>query len=184
MLLPSSIMNKYVKMVMGLLLIAIILSPILKFLSTDFETLMEAAPDWDRGIEEKMENSIEMQKKEIQASQYAYILEETTAKLRESAEEELIGEYGLQIDKVEFSMDEKDFFFPENLKTITVYLKKQEEKAEAEAVALVKKIEINTKSPPSANEFTRDSRKIASFLAEKWGVEEELIEIVVEGGDK
>lgn len=182
MLLPNSSMHKYVKLVMGLLLIAIILSPVLKLVSSDLDTLIRAAPGWDSEAEQKMENSIELQKKEIQASQHAYILEETAVQLKESAEEELMKSHELEISNIELALDEQKENFPGNLNKITVYLKEQE--MEVEAVAMVEKIEIDTNSPPSANDQTKGSREIASLLAEKWGVEEEIIEIVIEGGDK
>lgn len=182
MLLPSSGMHKYVKLVMGLLLIAIILSPILKLVSSDLDTLIRAVPGWDGETEQKMENSIELQKKEIQASQHAYILEETAEQLKESAEEELMESHELEISIIELGVDEQEDNFPDNLNNITVYLREREE--EVEAVVMVEKIEINTNSPPSTNDRTKGSREIASLLAEKWGVEEDIIEIVIEGGDK
>ena len=96
---------------MGLLLIAIVITPVFKLLDTDFETLIESVPSIEGEVEKKMENSLEMQKKEIQASQHAYILEETASMLRESAEEELMEKYGLQIEKIELEMDAKKRYF-------------------------------------------------------------------------
>jgi len=168
---------------MGLLLIAIVITPVFKLLDTDFETLIESVPSIEGEVEKKMENSLEMQKKEIQASQHAYILEETASMLRESAEEELMEKYGLQIEKIELEMDAKNGVSPDNLTKITVFLKKQEENEETEtAVAKVEKIIIDTSSPPSDQITLKDSGEIAAFLAAKWGVEEKKVEIVGEGG--
>ena len=44
-----------------------------------------------------MKNLIELQKKEIQASQHAYILEQMAVQLKKEAEEELMEQYGLVI---------------------------------------------------------------------------------------
>lgn len=183
LLLPNTAFIKYVKLVMGLLLIAIVITPVFKLLDTDFETLIESVPSIEGEVEKKMENSLEMQKKEIQASQHAYILEETASMLRESAEEELMEKYGLQIEKIELEMDAKNGVSPDNLTKITVFLKKQEENEETEtAVAKVEKIIIDTSSPPSDQITLKDSGEIAAFLAAKWGVEEKKVEIVGEGG--
>lgn len=183
LLLPNTAFIKYVKLVMGLLLIAIVITPVFKLLDTDFETLIESIPSIEGEVEKKMENSLEMQKKEIQASQHAYILEETASMLRESAEEELMEKYGLQIEKIELEMDAKNGVSPDNLTKITVFLKKQEENEETEtAVAKVEKIIIDTSSPPSDQITLKDSGEIAAFLAAKWGVEEKKVEIVGEGG--
>ena len=43
MLLPNTAMRKYAKMVIGLLLITVLLSPIFKLVSTDVDKLIEAA---------------------------------------------------------------------------------------------------------------------------------------------
>lgn len=64
MILPSSKLQKYTKMVTGLLLIAIILTPIFKFVSSDFEqTIMSLPTIESTSSKEEIENSIEMQKK-------------------------------------------------------------------------------------------------------------------------
>ncbi len=63
MLLPNTSMQKYTKMVTGLLLIAIILTPIFKLISKDFETAMAQIPTFQGTGEKNMENLIELQKK-------------------------------------------------------------------------------------------------------------------------
>lgn len=181
LLLPNSNMQKYTKMVAGLLLIAIILSPILKILSSDFESALASIPSTNPIEEKNMENSIELQKKEIQASTRAYILEETAVQLQSDVEEELMEQYGLEIANIELLVDENS---PgdnlEGLQTIIVHLKEPE--SEAEAVEVVKKVEINTNEPHVSNEISNDSQRIVSLLSEKWDIEQETIQVVVEGG--
>lgn len=63
MLLPSSKLQKYTKMVTGLLLIAIILTPILRIISSDFEEALVSVPVFEASGEKNMENLIEMKKK-------------------------------------------------------------------------------------------------------------------------
>lgn len=183
LLLPNTGLQKYTKMVTGLLLIAIILSPILKLLSSDIESALASIPTIQTGDEERIENLIDLQKKEIQASSHAYILEETAVQLKADAEKELMEEYGLMITDIEFKVDEdSQSDFPENLQEVIVYL--DEPKEEVEAVEVVKKVEISTREPlPSKQDF-KDSRSIAALLSEKWDVEKEEIQVVVEGGNK
>jgi stage III sporulation protein AF len=181
MILPNSNMQKYTKMVTGLLLIAIILSPILKLLSNDFESLLSSIPEMELDEEHQIENSIDLQKKEIQASQDAYILEEMAVQLTKAAEEELMDQYGLKIEKLDFLTDENSQRdFPDNLQSVVVHLK--DPKKEAEAVEVVKKVEIDTSEPLPSNEETADNREIASLLSEKWEIDKETIKIVLEGG--
>ncbi|WP_316252479.1 stage III sporulation protein AF [Bacillus aquiflavi] len=73
MLLPNSALRKYTKMVTGLLLIAVILTPVFNIFSNDFEKTLASISKIDLNKGNGMENLIEMKKKEIQASQHAYI---------------------------------------------------------------------------------------------------------------
>lgn len=181
LLLPNSSMQKYTKMVAGLLLIAIILSPILKLLSSDFESALASIPSFQSNEEKNMENLIEFQKREIQASNRAYILEETAVQLQTGVEEELMEQYGFEIANIELMVDDNsqgDIL--EHLEAVIVHLKEPE--SEAEAVEVVKKVEINTSVPLSSHESTNDNPEIVSLLSEKWDVEKENIQVVVEGG--
>lgn len=175
-------MQKYTKMVAGLLLIVIILSPILKLFSNDIETAIASIPSINSNIDEKnMGNLIDLQKKEIQASTDAYILEETAVQLKADVEEELMEQYGLEISDIELLVDENgQHDFPGNLQTVIVHLK--DPGSDPEAVEVIKEVEINTTEPLPSNESTQESKRIVSLLSEKWDVEKEHIEVVVEGG--
>ncbi|WP_419393702.1 stage III sporulation protein AF [Cytobacillus praedii] len=185
MLLPNSNLQKYIKMVTGLLLIAIILTPILKLVSNDFEEVLASIPALEASGGKNLENSIEMQKKEIQAFQHAYILEEMDVQLKKDVEEELMEQYGLEIVNVDFLVDEYDQrAFPEklheNLQKVVVYLKHMDEVTDA--VEVVKKVEINTEETLPSNQVNDETEKVASLIAQKLGVDENIIEISVEGG--
>ncbi|KAF0818440.1 MULTISPECIES: stage III sporulation protein AF [unclassified Cytobacillus] len=183
MLLPSSKLQKYTKMVTGLLLIAIILTPILKIVSSDFEEALVSVPVFEGAGEKNMENLIEMKKKEIQASSDAYILEQMAVHMKQDAEEELMEQYGLEIANIDILVDESsDQAFPDNLQKVMIQLKAED--AEAEAVEVVKTVEINAGKPlPSSGPEHEDAGRIASLLAQKWNVDANSIEVLVEGGN-
>ncbi|MBT2656537.1 stage III sporulation protein AF [Bacillus sp. ISL-18] len=183
MLLPNSSMQKYTKMVTGLLLIAIILTPILKLISKDFETTMSAIPSYQAPGEKNIKNSIDLKKKEIQASQHAYILEEMAVQLKKDVKEELMNQYGLEIEKIDLAVNEEsDKAFPENLQKVTVLLKQPENSVQT--VEAIKQIEINTETPLPSKGSTKETKQIASFLSQKWNVTEKTVEVSIEGGIK
>ncbi|MCM3724542.1 stage III sporulation protein AF [Neobacillus cucumis] len=183
MLLPNSSMQKYTKMVTGLLLIAIILTPIFKLISKDFETTMSSIPSYQAPGEKNMKNSIDLKKKEIQASQHAYILEEMAVQLKKDVKEELMNQYGLEIEKIDLAVNaESDKAFPENLQKVTVLLKQPD--SGVKTVEAIKQIEINTEKPLPSEGSTVETEKIASFLSQKWNVTEETVEVSIEGGIK
>lgn len=182
MLLPNSSLQKYVKVVISLLLISIILSPIMKIFSSDFESAIASISNFNSEVdEEKMEKLIELQKKEIQASQHAYILEQTAVQLKLDAEEELMEQYGMEIAEIQVEAEEMDEnLSPESLQSITVQIAKQGDKEDA--VAVVKEIKIDTAEPLPSEQNSQNTEEINAFLAEKWNVPNASIEIVIEGG--
>ncbi|WP_413308920.1 stage III sporulation protein AF [Bacillus sp. 1P10SD] len=183
MLLPNSSLQKYTKMVTGLLLIAIILTPIFKLISKDFETTLASIPSYQAPGEKNMKNLIDLKKKEIQASQHAYILEEMAVQLKKDVKEELMEQYGLEIAKVDIAINEEsDQAFPENLQKVMVLLRQPENGVQS--VEAIKQIEINTEKPLPSKGSTEETEKITSFLSQKWNVTEETVEVSIEGGIK
>jgi stage III sporulation protein AF len=181
MLLPNSSMQKYTKMVTGLLLIAIILTPVFKLISSDFEATLASIPNLEKKGDKEMENLIEMKKKEIQASQQAYILETMAVQLEKDAKKELMDLYGVRIVKIDLSINEKDQrAFPENLEKVIV--KVQQPDTNAEAIEVIKPVDITT-TKPLPSKRVDGNEKIASLLSQKWNIEKSTIEVVmVEGG--
>ncbi|MCM3571827.1 MULTISPECIES: stage III sporulation protein AF [Mesobacillus] len=181
MLLPNSSFQKYTKIVTGLILIAIILSPVLKLFTSDFETAIASMGQFSSFEDEKIKNSIEFQKKEIQASQHAYILETMAVQLKTAAEEELMEQQGMEIANIELEVNDQDQRpFPENLEYVIVHLKKAED--EGETVAVVREVEIDTNAPLPSKQTSQNTDQISSLLSEKWNVPEKSIQIMIEGG--
>lgn len=186
LLLPQTSLQKYVKMVIGLLLISIILNPIFKLFSSDLEDLLKNANVlFEKDVNTNIENSIENQKIDIQADQNAYILEQTAVQLVEMTEKELMDTFNYQFRNVELVVDEnyRSYLQPEdvmeNLLSIQVSL--QEAAEEKPVVKQVDEVRINL-SEPYETEFKLDIEPIARFLADKWEVDKELLAISFERG--
>lgn len=181
MLLPNSSFQKYTKIVTGLILIAIILSPVMKLFTSDFESAIASVSQLNSFEDENIKNSIEFQKKEIQASQHAYILETMAVQLKTAAEEELMEQQGMEIANIELEVNDQDQRpFPENLEYVIVHLKKAED--EGETVAVVREVEIDTNAPLPSKQTSQNTDQISSLLSEKWNVPEKSIQIMIEGG--
>jgi len=186
LLLPQTSLQKYVKMVIGLLLISIILNPIFKLFSSDLEDLLKNANVlFEKDVNTNIENSIENQKIDIQADQNAYILEQTAVQLVEMTEKELMDTFNYQFRNVELVVDEnyRSYLQPEdvmeNLSSIQVSL--QEAAEEKPVVKQIDEVRINL-SEPYETEFKPDIEPIARFLADKWEVDKELLAISFERG--
>ncbi|WP_350299447.1 stage III sporulation protein AF [Peribacillus frigoritolerans] len=178
MLLPNSALQKYAKMVIGLLLIAIIITPILGLFNKDFDDILTAATsEFEDQKKKDLGNLTEMKKKEIQAAQGAYILEQMAVQLQTEVEEELMVDYNMKISSIDVGVKNEEEPGVDDLQNITISLEKAEgkENSEIEAVA---KVDINAESPSTSNDANLDAVK--RFLATSWSVDEEIIEIAGE----
>lgn len=178
MLLPNSALQKYAKMVIGLLLIAIIITPILGLFNKDFDDILTAATsEFEDQKKKDLGNLTEMKKKEIQATQGAYILKQMAVDLQAEVEEELMADYNMRISSIDVGVKNEEEPGVDDLQNITISLEKAEgkENSEIEAVA---KVDINTDSQSTSNDANLDA--IKRFLATSWSVDEEIIEIAGE----
>lgn len=178
MLLPNSALQKYAKMVIGLLLIAIIITPILGLFNKDFDDILSAATsEFEDQKKKDLGNLTEMKKKEIQATQGAYILKQMAVDLQAEVEEELMVDYNMKISSIDVGVKDEEEPGVDDLQNITISLEKAEgeETSEIEAIA---KVDINADSPSTSNDANLDAVK--RFLATSWSVDEEIIEIAGE----
>ncbi|WP_033828446.1 stage III sporulation protein AF [Bacillus andreraoultii] len=190
LLLPQTGLQKYVKMVIGLLLIIIFLSPLLKLLSTDVDEVLKKT---GIGIDQEnisLENSIENKKIEIQAEQHAYILKQTAVQLEELTEKELMDKFHLQFKNIQLNLNSKrqsttsmeDLF--NNLESIEVSLKSKVETGENQTVTPVEEVSIHLGDDRNRESYTEDMKPIKHFLAEQWGVDESKLQITIERGNE
>ncbi|MBA2873424.1 stage III sporulation protein AF [Thermaerobacillus caldiproteolyticus] len=177
LLLPATNFQKYVKMVIGLILILLMLSPLLQLFSIDVDRLLATIHMEGSNQQETMKNEFEMKKKEIQASQRAYILEQMAVQMKKQVAEELMKDYGLMVQNISFQTNEKEQLkIPDDIKTIEVTLSEQNEQEIVHPVVIDASKPLNQSSHDEARK-----KEIASFFAAKWGVNEEKIAVQIEG---
>ncbi|MED3690536.1 stage III sporulation protein AF [Peribacillus butanolivorans] len=178
MLLPNSALQKYAKMVIGLLLIAIIITPILGLFNKDFDEILSAATsEFEDQKKKDLGNLTEMKKKEIQATQGAYILKQMAVELQAEVEEELMVDYNMKISSIDVGVKNEEEPSIDDLQNITISLEKAEGKEDSEIEA-VAKVDINAERPSSSDDANLDAVK--RFLATSWSVDKEIIEIAGE----
>jgi stage III sporulation protein AF len=177
LLLPSSSFRKYVKMVVALILLLIMLSPLLRIFSVDVNRLLAAVREEGYVQQETMKNEVEKKKKEIQASQRAYILEQMAVQMKKQVAEELMKQYGLTVQHIAFQTKENESLqIPDDIQAIEVIVSKQRDQEAIQPVV------IDASKPLSeAAEDEMRKKELASFFAAKWGVHEEKIVVQIEG---
>lgn len=172
MLLPESSMKKYTKLATGLLLIAIIITPVLKFISTDFEKVLASITTNMESNDQSTENLLKTKKKEIQASQYAYILEQMAVHMKTMAEKELIEKFGLEISNIQIFATPNSEGAINEIDHVVVSLTPSERAIEA-----IQPVNINLQETDEKVDTT-GYETIKSMLSSSWDIPLSLIEIV------
>ena len=184
MLLPSSTMQKYTKLVVGLLLIAVFITPILSIFNKNFTSdIQERILESSSWRNPKLENSVESKKREIEETQQAYILEHMAVQLKNEAEKELMDQSNYAIQDINISLlDKSGEMNVENIETIQVIVAESQESS-SEIVQPVEKIEIEIDKNQSDVSDTPSS-ELSTILSTVWGIDPSKIVIGLnEGGD-
>lgn len=184
MLLPNTAFKKYVKLVVGLLLISIVVTPIFQFLSTDINKSLDSFLAGQNNPGTALQKASDVKKREIEASRHAYILEQMAVQLKEKAEKEMIRNHGMIITGIDISSTSSPTQDPEtileSIKKITVHI--EPFTPDKELVAEVEQVSIQINDQPEIVEAGRNGEKIRFKLANEWDVPEAKIELVSKGG--
>lgn len=172
MLLPANNMRKYVKLVTGLLLISIIMTPLFQLLSSDYEKVLASFTTKIEASEQSTGNLLEKKKIEIQASQHAYTLEQMAVQMKKEVEKELMDHYQVVIKNIQISADANMDQPEEQINHVLVHVAPSENEIE-----IVEPIVINTKEE-KPKESSHQNSEIKTLLSERWEIPEESIEIV------
>lgn len=182
MLVPSNSLRQYVKMVIGLLLILLLLSPLLSIFSSDKNKIFESIKFEQTISENLFEKKINHKKNEIQANQDAYIEEQMAVQMKNQVEEELMEQYEVSVESIRINFKEKSDRTYENILGLQVFLTTDEENQ----VKSVEPIEVVTIGEEQS--FTLKKRgktnEIRKFLAKQWGIDEEKVTVEMAGRER
>ncbi|MBM7701579.1 stage III sporulation protein AF [Metabacillus iocasae] len=187
LLLPNSNLQKYAKLVIGLLLMLIIITPIFQVFKVDVDKLLVSMNLTSNDEEQKMKNVIELKKKEIQASHRAYTLEQMAVQMETGVKEELMEQYGVAIDHIHIETAETtDTPTPENInesiRSIHIVISEDKEESESEVVSAVKVVSIDTSKPMQVEKQHKETSHISAYLANKWGIDLNKVTVNLEEG--
>lgn len=172
-------------MVTGLLLITIILSPLFQVFNQDFDQILKNMDTKGYANAEEMKNEIDFKKKEIQASQHAYILEEMAVQLEESVKEELMTQYNLEIQEIVVDAPYIENS-TKNPKVQSVFISlRQAESQEEDGIEAVEVVQIDTtKSIHDNSSPSKEEETITTLLSEKWSLDPKAIKVEIERGNE
>lgn len=184
MLLPNDSFRRYVKMVIGLVLIVALLSPVMKIFNMPVNEILEQInpPSTDDPIK----NSLNTNKKVIDANLDSYIRKQTAVQMKNYVQEELMDQFQLSIKKVDPTINPDSTDSPvTKVSVILGQAKTSEDKSSAD-VEPVKEVTVNVseedETKKKSTSKSADTKKVRDFLAKKWGLPENHISIQMEGG--
>ncbi|WP_347549665.1 stage III sporulation protein AF [Pseudalkalibacillus hwajinpoensis] len=177
LLLPNSSMQRYVKMVIGLMLMAVILSPILSIFTEDFDRLLRSVTIEDAAGSAEIENTIETKKSEIQASNVAYIEEQMAVQLQSQVEKELRERFDLEISDVALNVTEIEG--EKQIDQIAVTVK---ESADDGSVSEIEAVSVSL-AVEEVSSTDSEVRKVAYFLADEWELYPKQVVVQMKGGE-
>ncbi|WP_262361334.1 stage III sporulation protein AF [Gracilibacillus timonensis] len=176
LLLPNSQLKQYARLVIGLLLILVILQPLLALLDIDIPTMSDEMMQITEGSvdEQLIESQVDKQKSEIEEVQTAYILDEMVVQMQYVAEEELIETYAYQMDDLDVTWNNPQQIEDYKPEYIQATLAKHEDQTSP-----IDEVKIQVTDPPEKPTSEPDnSEEIQAFLAEKWGVDQDMITVI------
>lgn len=175
MLVPSSSFKKYTKLVIGLLLISLMLTPILQIFHTDFQSLLSqkialSSQQFDNSFSAKIKDS----ESDINLANRAYILEQMAVQLKRDAEGELMKTFHYSIIDVKIEMkNETCSMTADNINAVNVFARK-----DGQDVQLVEPVEV--KFDESKANTEKIEKEIHDFLEKKWGLNKNIIFVSVD----
>ncbi|UTR14482.1 stage III sporulation protein AF [Salipaludibacillus sp. LMS25] len=192
LLLPNASTHRYIKLVIGLMLLLILLQPVLSLFKMDTENVISQMEKWSQTINADMEKIDDLEKSDIESVSLAYISEQVAVQLKKQANPKLIEEYGKTITDVHVTFHslhepaDKENFSGIEVTIAPAGTSEESVKDEGDDEDIhIAKIEIENESPEEIDteegEGTRDMRSRLSYL---WEVPEDLIILYEEGGDK
>ncbi|MFS0672778.1 stage III sporulation protein AF [Ornithinibacillus sp. 179-J 7C1 HS] len=184
LLIPTGGMKKYIKFVIGLILILIFLQPIFYLFKVDIQEAVQQSFLTiinNDSNESKVENLIELQKSEIESSTSAYILEQMAVQLKDIASAPLLDNYQVKIRDIYFEFKEGATISYEGLEEVMVYLGESEK--EEGAVNAVEDVVIDAgKQTHKTEDGDVDLQGIESLLRETWELTDKKLTVIWEGG--
>lgn len=178
MLLPASSYQKYAKLVIGLLLLAVMLSPLWKLFSIDIEKELTGWFDNRTGNKE-MATEIKKRETELLASKEIFILEESEKQLTASVEDEMKTEYGQRIVDLDIIIGPDSGELMDRIEQVDVYTASFSSSQQSK---VVKEVVIDSSSSKTSE--GKGDQVIADFLSKRWNIPVEQLNIhKIEEGD-
>lgn len=181
LLIPSSRMQKYVRLAVGMIMMLIFLKPVFYLFNTDIEQLLKKGTQ-EIFVGEKqglLENQLEIQKREILGTQQAYISKQMAVQLKEQANPTLREMHRVEIASLDLEFADEDRMAADQIDKAVVVLREAEREG---AVAKVEHIAIGEPANSQIDKKLFDEAGIREALLKEWNLNNKQLTVLWEGG--
>ncbi|WP_017472285.1 stage III sporulation protein AF [Amphibacillus jilinensis] len=180
MILPDHKMKKYVQFSLSLIFILFFIEPITELFNLNISNESDKVIDFlfNDDASKSVEDAVELQKKEIQAYNDAYVIEELANRLKNNLEESLVNEFGYTLTNVVIdaalsgSLDFQDLIFHFH------FDQAQQHTGEIAPIT----IDQTDRSRQKHDDFDYDRPMLLNWLSQKLEVDQEQVILYWEGG--
>ncbi|ADU29969.1 stage III sporulation protein AF [Evansella cellulosilytica] len=190
LLLPNSKMQRYVKLVVGLMLLMVMLNPILSIFQNDPEAWLDDISSWTNEPSEQTMSSMDAMQSEIEKENLARISEQVAVQLKNVAAKELEQQYEVVIRNIylEFETFQEDEDLLDHLSDVDVFIQSldefEKEENEIKVVTIdpveIMKEEKSIEEKEGIGNVPVDD--IAELLSSTWAIPNEKIHVHVKSG--
>ncbi|MDR6224657.1 stage III sporulation protein AF [Desmospora profundinema] len=190
LLLPNNALERYVKLVMGLLIILAMLVPIFDLFHADWDFTDFIL---DRAVQQESLDPIHKIKqdaKTLAGNREGLVREEVEQQLGESIGSEVSQRFKMEVTSITVQLETGDDGSVDGIKQVRITLQPATEKKEGsrqtrpvdEVSPVIVDLDKRGESPPLDRKQDGRSAEIASFVAEKWEMPVGRVHVTVEEG--
>lgn len=182
LLVPANHLQKYVRLAISLILLLILLQPVFHLFQTDINGAISRSMNQVENrlkANHSIESEIDLEKKDIESGQDAYILKQMAIELEKIAEDPLKEEFDVEIASIDFQFSESASFSFEGLTEVIVYITESELGEGAMDTVDDVVIEWSEAEETSDEAF----EEIEDALREIWELEDKELTVYWEGGE-
>ncbi|MFC4617954.1 stage III sporulation protein AF [Camelliibacillus cellulosilyticus] len=184
LLLPNDSFRRYVKMVIGLVLIIALLTPIFKVVKTPVNELFQNIKPPEQA--DAIKNSLNTNVKVIESSNQEYIHKQMAVRMANAVQKELIKRYDLQVNNIDLTLNDENPQSPVEHADVQLGEAKADAESKGSDSKVVHpvhiKVTINEGSKKDKEAKMKKTDEIKAFLAQSWGIAPKHLSVHVEGG--
>lgn len=178
MILPDKKMKRYAQFSLSIIFLFYFIQPIVQLFNMNIQTDASKLIDslFSQNGSENIEQTINLQKKDIQASTHAYVIEELGNQVKTELEDEFASLYGFRITQITF--DHVSDELSTELANVSVYVEE-----ETFNNIHIKPVWINTEEPGNESTYFHENyQAMQQWLSQALEMEHEQLTIYWEGG--